>query len=126
MGLGGVPPVFADEQRDEERDARATTAERHRRAGRTNDRIGNARPEPARDDRLQKADDSGAGFRSGGRSGASMFPAWQFLASRHAPPARHPSAPTELEAAAARQRARERAGEDEHPRKSGPARGGKG
>ncbi|HEV7524974.1 MAG TPA: hypothetical protein VGP92_08410 [Acidimicrobiia bacterium] len=37
-----------------------------------------------------------------------------------------PKRPTELEAAAARQRARERAGEDEHPRKSGPARGGKG
>jgi len=37
-----------------------------------------------------------------------------------------PKRPTDLEAAAARQRARERAGEDEHPRKSGPARGGKG
>ncbi len=37
-----------------------------------------------------------------------------------------PKPPTEAEAAAARQRARERAGEDEHPRKSGPARGGKG
>jgi hypothetical protein len=37
-----------------------------------------------------------------------------------------PKPPTPDEAAAARQRARERAGEDEHPRKSGPARGGKG
>jgi hypothetical protein len=37
-----------------------------------------------------------------------------------------PKPPTADEAAAARQRARERAGEDEHPRKSGPARGGKG
>jgi hypothetical protein len=37
-----------------------------------------------------------------------------------------PKPPTDVEAAAARQRARERAGEDEHPRKSGPARGGKG
>jgi len=40
--------------------------------------------------------------------------------------AAQPKPPTEAEAAAARQRARERAGEDEHPRKSGPARGGKG
>ncbi|HUI49121.1 MAG TPA: hypothetical protein VL119_10515 [Acidimicrobiia bacterium] len=37
-----------------------------------------------------------------------------------------PKRPSELELAAARQRARERACEDEHPRKSGPARGGKG
>ena len=36
-------------------------------------------------------------------------------------PGAPPKRPTDLEAAAARQRARERAGEDEHPRKSGPA-----
>jgi hypothetical protein len=36
-----------------------------------------------------------------------------------------PKRPTEVELAAARQRARDRAADDEHVRKSGPSRGGK-
>ena len=125
MGLGGVPPVFADEERDAERELRRDRERHHLRAARTR----NAPPEPHPGRPPGDCRTADGRFRAGFRPEVvrGLYVAHMAVPRKPARTAgAPPKRPTELEAAAARQRARERAGEDEHPRKSGPARGGKG
>ena len=132
MGLGGVPPVFADEVDDEEAGARARPRLAPRASSGASTRIDGTTGIDAERSAGPSATAAGPASGSLFRASFARRPVWP-LCFRHgsfsqAGPHRRraPKPPTAAEAAAARQRARERAGEDEHPRKSGPARGGKG